>query len=66
MLDNMAQILRQRNAFRPIIITEDKVGTVTVHYGPSLPSGGIVAPTVGDAPSDPETYHNNSQNPENF
>ncbi|WAM31724.1 SPFH domain-containing protein [Caldicellulosiruptor naganoensis] len=66
MIDNMAQILRQRNAFRPIIITEDKEGIVTVHDGPSLPSGDIVAPTVGDDPSDPETYHNNFQDPEKF
>ncbi|ADL41500.1 band 7 protein [Caldicellulosiruptor obsidiansis OB47] len=66
MIEKMVQTLKSRNAFRPIVITEDKVGIVTVHDGPSLPSGDIVAPTVGDDPSNPETYHNNFQDPEKF
>ncbi|MEZ0536408.1 SPFH domain-containing protein [Caldicellulosiruptoraceae bacterium PP1] len=65
-IENMAQILKARNAFRPIIITEDKVGIVTVHDGPSLPSNDIIAPTVGNDSSDLENYHNNFQDPEKF
>jgi predicted Zn finger-like uncharacterized protein len=43
----------------------DTIGIVTVHDGPSLPPGEIIAPTVGtDAAS--ADYHNNYQNPEAF
>ena len=39
---------------------------VTVHDGPSLPQGEIIAPTVGDHANDLENYHNNFQDPERF
>ena len=41
-----------------------RIGVVTVHDGPSLPQGEIIAPTVGDDPTQPATYHNNFQDPE--
>jgi len=64
----MAEMLRERDAFRPVIIkgSDDKVGIVTVHDGPSLTQDNIIAPTVGDDSSDKEIYHNNFQDPEKF
>lgn len=64
----MAELLKQRDGFRPIVIkgTDDKVGIVTVHDGPSLNSNDIIAPTVGDDVKAAETYHNNFQDPEKF
>ncbi len=46
----MAEIIAARDGFRPVIITDDLVGIVTVHDGPALPQGEIIAPTVGDEP----------------
>lgn len=64
----MAAVIAERDGFRPLVIkgADDLVGVVTVHDGPSLPQGEIIAPTVGDDPDDPETYHNNFQDPEAF
>lgn len=64
----MAEMLKERGGFKPIVIkgADDKVGIVTVHDGPSLNRDDIIAPTVGDSSSEPETYHNNFQDPEKF
>jgi uncharacterized membrane protein YqiK len=64
----MAEIIRERGGFQPVVIkgADDLVGIVTVHDGASLPQGEIIAPTVGDEPSNAETYHNNFQDPEKF
>ncbi len=43
----------------------DSIGIVTVHDGPSLAPGEIIAPSVGTEPTD-EHYHNNFQEPEKF
>ena len=43
----------------------DSIGIVTVHDGPSLAPGEIIAPAVGNDASDPN-YHNNYQDPEAF
>jgi len=63
----MAQKIRERNGFDPIVIQgeSDLVGIVTVHDGPSLGKDNIICPTVGDEPSN-ENYHNNFQDPEKF
>src|SRR5205085_8804379 len=45
---------------------DDLVGIVTVHDGPSLPQGEIIAPTVGNESENQETYHNTFQDPERF
>jgi uncharacterized membrane protein YqiK len=45
--------------------TVDSIGIVTIHDGPSLPPGEIIAPPVGTIPDD-ENYHNNYQDPEAF
>jgi uncharacterized membrane protein YqiK len=43
----------------------DSIGIVTVHDGPSLAPGEIIAPAVGTDPAE-ENYHNNFQDPEKF
>lgn len=67
-ITHMAELLRERGGFRPIVIkgSEDKVGIVTIHDGPSLGKDDIIAPTVGDIASNTTTYHNNFQDPEKF
>ncbi len=64
----MARIIREREGFAPVIIkgTDDNVGIVTVHDGPSLPPGQIIAPTLGDDAGKADTYHNSFQDPERF
>jgi len=51
----MAEVIGQRNGFRPVVIkdTDDMVGIVTVHDGPSLVQGEIIAPIVGMHPHRP-------------
>ncbi|WP_246196232.1 SPFH domain-containing protein [Aquisphaera giovannonii] len=43
----------------------DSMGIVTVHDGPSLPPGEIIAPAVGTDRND-KYFHNNYQDPEAF
>src|SRR5262245_53839628 len=64
----MAEVIKDRGGFQPVIIkgADDLVGIVTVHDGPSLPQGEIIAPTVGNDANDQETYHNTFQDPERF
>jgi len=64
----MAEVIRERGGFQPVIIkgADDLVGIVTVHDGPSLPQGEIIAPTVGNESENQETYHNTFQDPERF
>jgi uncharacterized membrane protein YqiK len=64
----MAELLNDRGGFQPVIIkgTDDLVGIATVHDGPSLGQGEIIAPIVGDHTDDASTYHNSFQDPEKF
>lgn len=64
---SMAQYLQALKGFDPVVIrgADDRTGIVTIHDGPSLPGGDIIAPTVGDVATDPN-YHNSFQNPEKF
>src|SRR5215212_4571947 len=64
----MAEVIKERGGFQPVIIkgADDLVGIVTVHDGPSLPQGEIIAPTVGNQSENQETYHNTFQDPERF
>jgi uncharacterized membrane protein YqiK len=73
--------LRDVDGFSPIVIGEemsasdplhpehpmivDSIGIVTVHDGPSLSPGEIIAPAVGNDPGE-QHYHNNFQDPEAF
>jgi uncharacterized membrane protein YqiK len=64
----MTEMLKGRDGFNPVVIkdTEDMIGVVTVHDGKTLTEGSIIAPSVGNDPSDEETYHNNFQDTEKF
>ncbi len=61
----MQQTLLSRDAFSPVVImgnskeTSDLMGIVTVHDGPSLEQGEIIAPSVGQG-------HASFQDPEKF
>src|SRR5262245_46285345 len=63
----MATLIAERYGFDPIVIkgSDDLVGVVTVHDGPSLPQGELIAPVVGDDARDPNC-HNKFQDPEKF
>ncbi len=67
-IQGMAQVIAERGGFVPVIIkdTDDKIGIATVHDGPSLAQGEIIAPVVGDNPKDDATYHNKFQDPDKF
>jgi uncharacterized membrane protein YqiK len=75
------QQLREVDGFRPLVVgapvsapdplrpesktSVDSIAIVTVHDGPSLAPGEIIAPSVGTTPGD-ASYHNNYQDPEAF
>ncbi|WP_407157757.1 SPFH domain-containing protein [Bradyrhizobium sp. STM 3557] len=67
-LDGMQLTISERWGFTPVILAagHDLVGIVTVHDGPSLPSGEIIAPEVGIDRNNSHTFHNNFQEPERF
>ena len=67
-LEGMQLTISERWGFTPFVLAteHDLVGIVTVHDGPSLPSGEIIAPEVGTDLGDEETFHNNFQEPEQF
>lgn len=64
---SMLQYLQSVGGFAPVVIRDkdDACGIVTVHDGPTLPAGEIIAPQVGDAASGKPT-HNGFQDPEAF
>ncbi len=68
MIQSMSQSISERDGFRPVIIkdTDDLVGIVTVHDGPSLKQGEIIAPIVGEDPSKLDEYHNKFQDADHF
>lgn len=67
-IQGMMKVIADRHGFTPVVIkdSDDLVGIVTVHDGPSLPSGEIIAPVVGADLNNAETYHNNFQMPDRF
>ena len=67
-IQSMAVVINSRKGFTPVVIkdSDDMIGVVTVHDGPSLPSGEIIAPVVGGDSNNPLTYHNNFQMPDRF
>jgi len=67
-IQRMATVIAERGGFVPVIIkdTDDRIGIATVHDGPSLAQGEIIAPVVGDNSKDAETYHNKFQDPDRF
>lgn len=67
-IKKISEDLQRINAFKPIVIDskEDLIGIVNVHEGPALNNGQIIAPIVGVDANNPETYHNNFQDPTKF
>ena len=67
-LEGMQLTISERWGFSPFVLATDQdlVGIVTVHDGPSLPPGEIIAPEVGTDRRDEEAFHNNFQEPEKF
>ena len=63
LLEQMAEIIEERGGFEPVVIkdADDQIGVITVHDGPGLPSGELIAPLVGVDPEDRATYHNSFQ-----
>jgi len=63
--DSMKQTIADRDGFTAGMLAADHdlVG-ITVHDGPSLPPGEIIAPEVGTDLHDASTFHNNFQEPE--
>lgn len=66
-LEEMRRVLVDRDGFGAVVIRDhdDMIGVVTVHDGPALPSGEIIAPEVGTFAGKP-AFHNNFQDPEAF
>ncbi len=58
--------IQQRNGFEPLVIngSDDKIAIVTVHDGPSLRAGELIAPVVGQL--EQESQHNCFQDPDAF
>ena len=67
-IQSMSEVISNRKGFTPVVIkdSDDQIGVVTVHDGPSLPSGEIIAPVVGGDSANATTYHNNFQMPDRF
>ena len=67
-IQSMSEVISTRKGFTPVVIkdSDDLIGVVTVHDGPSLPSGEIIAPVVGGDSTNSTTYHNNFQMPDRF
>ena len=67
-IDAMRETIEARDGFKPIVLrdTEDSIGVVTVHDGPPLDHGQLIAERVGTDPTEPSTYHNSFQDPERF
>ncbi len=65
--DSQRKTLRDRNGFAPVVIKDDRdeIGIVTVHDGPALPPGEIIAPEIGIKETE-ANFHNSFQNPEKF
>jgi uncharacterized membrane protein YqiK len=65
---NMSNLISDRDGYHPVVIrgAEDRIGIVTVHDGPAVPSGEIIAPLVGNDPAHAETYHNSFQDADKF
>jgi uncharacterized membrane protein YqiK len=68
LLAQMSEVIEARGGFEPVVIkdADDKIGVVTIHDGPGLAAGEIIAPTVGQDPGDPATFHNSFQDPRKF
>lgn len=66
-LQEMKSVIEERDGFSPVVIHNklDKIGVVTIHDGPALPPGEIIAPEAGTRVGEAH-FHNNFQDPEVF
>jgi len=64
----MGQLIGERDGYRPVVLrgAEDRIAIITVHDGPAVPSGEIIAPLVGNDPAQAQTYHNSFQDADKF
>jgi uncharacterized membrane protein YqiK len=64
----MGQLIGERDGYHPVVLrgAEDRIAIVTVHDGPAVPSGEIIAPLVGNDPAQATTYHNSFQDADKF
>lgn len=64
----MGQLIGERDGFRPVVLrgAEDRIAIITVHDGPAVPAGEIIAPLVGNDPAQAQTYHNSFQDADKF
>jgi uncharacterized membrane protein YqiK len=64
----MSDLIADRDGFHPVVIrgAEDRIGIVTVHDGPAVAPGEIIAPRVGSDPAQADTYHNSFQDADKF
>lgn len=67
-VEAMRAHIESRNGFHPIIIqdSKDAMGVVTVHDGPGLPAGELIAPAVGLDRSKLDSYHSHFQDADKF
>ena len=68
LIQQMSELISERHGYDAVVIkdADDSIGIVTVHDGPALPEGEIIAPSVGSDPENLATFHNNFQDPESF
>ena len=67
-IEAMRVQIEARGGFHPILVNDakDVIGVVTVHDGPGLPAGELIAPSVGQDRRAAATYHNNFQDADKF
>lgn len=67
-IEAMRAHIESRNGFHPIIIQDhtDAIGVVTVHDGPGLPAGELIAPAVGLDRAKLDQYHSHFQDADKF
>ncbi len=60
--------IESRDGFHPIVISDakDVLGVMTVHDGPGLPPGELIAPAVGQDRRDVARYQNHFQDADRF
>ncbi len=66
-LEEWQHQLRELHGFSPLVLSgkSDEIGIVTVHEGPTLPPGELIAPAVGTDKDQPN-FHSNYQDIEAF
>jgi uncharacterized membrane protein YqiK len=68
LFDQMQNLIAGRGGFEAVVIKDaaDQIGIVTVHDGPALTTGHIIAPEVGTDQAQSASFHNSFQDPEKF